>query len=103
PRAYFPTSLGAQARESLVAFIKRGTIATPCEESHAPLGFATQRQGADQAIERPTPCLLGLSWSVTPLAQALYPDGSLPVQATAWDAKSQATFPDALAAVRRHL
>jgi hypothetical protein len=65
--------------------------------------FETQRQWADQAIERTTPCLLGLYSLVALLAQARYPHGSLPIQATAWDAKSHATFADALAAVRRHL
>jgi hypothetical protein len=103
PRAYFSTCPGDPAREIIGAFIKRWTIETTFEESHAHLGFETQRQWADLAIERTTPCLLSLYSLVTLLAHALYPHGQLPVHATAWYAKSQATFADALAAVRRHL
>jgi hypothetical protein len=40
---------------------------------------------------------------VTLLAHALYPDGQLPVRATAWYPKAQATFADALASVRRRI
>jgi hypothetical protein len=50
-----------------------------------------------------TPCLLGLYSLVTLLAHALYPNGHLPVHATAWYAQAQATFAEALAAVRWHL
>jgi hypothetical protein len=103
PRAYLSTSPCDRARAIVVAFIKRWTLETTFEECHAHLGFETQRQWADQAIERMTPCLLGLYSLVTLLAHAFYPNGQLPFQATAWYAKSQATFADALAAVRRHL
>ena len=55
------------------------------------------------AIERTTPCLLGLSSLVALLAHALHPDGKVPVQQTAWYEKEEATFADVLATVRRHL
>jgi hypothetical protein len=103
PRAYVATRPSDGARDIVRAFITRWTIGTTFEKSRVHLGFETQRQWADQAIERTTPCLLGLYSLVALLAQALYPNGSLPIQATAWDAKSHATFADALAAVRRHL
>jgi hypothetical protein len=103
PRAYFSTCPHDPARDIVRAFIKRWTIETTFEESHAHLGFETQRQWSDQAIERTTPCLLGLYSVVTLLTHALYPSGELPVHTTAWYAKTQATFADALAAVRRHL
>jgi hypothetical protein len=35
--------------------------------------------------------------------KALHPDGKVPVQRTAWYHKSEATFSDVLAEVRRHL
>ena len=66
-------------------------------------GFETQRQWSDLAIERMTPCLLGLYSLVTLLADALYLEGRLAVRQSAWYAKEQATFSDALAAVRQHL
>ena len=84
-------------------FIKRWTIETTCEESRAYLGLETQRQWADRAIERTTPCLLGLYSVVTLLAHALHPDGKVPILRAAWYPKSQATFTDALAVVRRHI
>ena len=76
---------------------------TTFEESRAHLGFETQRQWSDVAIERTTPCLLSLYSLVTLLAHDLYLDGRLMVRKSAWYAKEQATFSDALAAVRQHL
>ena len=55
------------------------------------------------AIERTTPCLLGLYSLVALLAHDLYLDGCLTVRRSAWYGKKQATFSDALAAVRQHL
>ena len=103
PRAYFSTCLSDRVRDLVVAFITRWTIETTFEESRAHLGFATPRQWSDQATERTTPWLLGLYSIGTLLAHALYPDGQLPVRATAWDPKAQATFADALASVRRQI
>ncbi len=82
--------------------MNRWTSDTTFEESRAPLGLDTQRQWADRAIERPAPCLLGLYSVVALLAHALHPDGKIPIHTTAWYPKSQATFADVLAAVRRH-
>ena len=53
--------------------------------------------GRTLAIERMTPCLLGLYSLVTLLADALYLEGRLAVRQSAWYAKEQATFSDALA------
>jgi hypothetical protein len=103
PRAYFSTHPSDRARDIVVAFIKRWTIETTFEESRAHLGLETQRQWSDAAIERTTPCLLSVYAIITLLAHALYPGGQLPVRATAWYPKRQATFVDALAAVRHHL
>lgn len=103
PRAYFSTRQTDVPRHIVVAFIKRWTIETTFEEARAHLGIETQRQWSDKAIQRETPCLLGLYSVVTVLAQALYPAGDVPVQATAWYRKRQPTFADVLACVRRHL
>ena len=73
------------------------------EETHAHLGMQTQRQWSDRAIERTTPCLLGLYSLVTLIGQKLFPKGDLPYKPTAWYQKQQATFADVLFAVRRHL
>jgi hypothetical protein len=55
-----------------------------------------------RALQRSTPCLLGLFSVVVVLAKALHPE-ELPVRRAAWYAKEQATFVDALAAVRGDL
>ncbi len=78
------------------------TIEITFEEMRAHLGFETQRQWSDPAIARTTPCLLGLFSLVVLMAQRLHP-ATLPTRAAAWYPKSEATFADALAAVRHHL
>ena len=103
PRAYFSTYPEDEAGAIVTCFIKRWSIETTFEESRAHLGFETQRQWSDLAIERTTPCLLGLYSIVALLAHGLYQEGRLAVRQSAWYAKQQATFSDALAAVRQHL
>ena len=103
PRAFFSTCPDDRAADIVSAYIQRWSIETTFEESRAHLGFETQRQWSDVAIERTTPCLLSLYSLVTLLAQDLYLDGRLMVRKSAWYAKQQATFSDALAAVRQHL
>jgi hypothetical protein len=80
----------------------RWNIEVTFEELRAFLGFETQRQWSDRAIERTTPCLFGIFSLVTLMARVLYPN-ELPVRQTSWYIKDDATFSDALAAVRRHL
>ena len=103
PRAYFSTCPNDRPRAVVQRFIKRWTIETTFEESRTHLGLETQRQWSDRAIERTTPCLFGLYSVVTLLAHALHPDGKVPIQRTAWYAKSYATFADVLASIRYHL
>jgi hypothetical protein len=103
PRAYFSTRQTDAPRQIVVEFIKRWTIETTFEEARAHLGIETQRQWSDKAMVRETPCLLGLYSLVAALAQALYPSGEIPVQATAWYRKREPTFADVLASVRHHL
>jgi hypothetical protein len=102
PRAYFSTCPSDRPRDLVRRFVHRWTIETTCEESRAHLGLETQRQWSDQAMARTTRCLFGLYSVVALLAHALHPDGKSPVPWTAWYPKSQATFGDGLAAVRRH-
>ena len=52
----------------MACFIKRWSIETTFEESRAHLGFETQRQWSDLAIERTPPCLLSLYSLVALLA-----------------------------------
>jgi hypothetical protein len=103
PRAYFCTDQSQSEIEVVSSFIKRWTIEVTFEESRAHLGVETQRQWSDLAIERSTPCLLGMFSLVALFGKALHPDGKVPVQCTAWYHKSEATFLDVLAQVRRQL
>ena len=103
PRAYFSTVLDDTPESILTTFIQRWTIEVTFEECRTHLGIETQRQWSDTAIARTTPVLLGLYSLVALFAQALFPDGRVPVQTSAWYRKSQATSSDVLAAVRRHL
>jgi hypothetical protein len=103
PKAYFCTDQSQSPVEVLGSFIKRWTIEVTFEESRAHLGVETQRQWSDLAIERSTPCLLGMFSLVALFGKALHPDGKVPVQRTAWYHKTEATFSDLLAEVRRQL
>src|SRR5712691_9508380 len=103
PKAYFSTDQGQSAGAIVEDFVKRWSLEVTYEESRAHLGVETQRQWSDVAIERSTPCLLGLYSLVVLLAQAVHPDGKVSVQQAAWYPKTQATFSDVLATVRHHL
>jgi DDE superfamily endonuclease len=100
-RAYFSTEPSDTAEAIVAEFLKRWPIETTFEESRAHLGIETQRQWSDAAIERETPCLFGLYSVIALLGQALSQGSSLPVRATSWYRKTEATFADVLAAVRR--
>ena len=99
PRSYFSTCPDDRAEDIVASFIKRWSIETTFEESRAHLGFETQRQWSDMAVERITPCLLGLYSIVALLAYDLYLDGRLAVRQSAWYAKQQATFSGASTSV----
>jgi hypothetical protein len=73
------------------------------EEVRAPLSVETQRQWSELAIARTTPCLLGLVSLIVLIAYELAPNHQLPIQQAAWYAKSEATFADVIAFVRRRI
>jgi hypothetical protein len=100
PRAYFCTTPVTDPVEMIRNYMHRWPLEVTLEESRAHLGIETQRQWSDAAVERSTPALLGLYSLVALCGQALYPDGQVPVAATAWYAKRVATFSDVLASVR---
>ncbi|HEX6479315.1 MAG TPA: transposase [Ktedonobacteraceae bacterium] len=102
-RTYFSTDQHQTGLSIVLDFIKRWSIEVTFEESRAHLGIETQRQWADLAIERSTPCLFGLYSLVALLGHALHPSGDIPFEPTAWYRKQQATFADVLATVRRQL
>ena len=103
PAAFFATDLTASPQQILAWVVMRWGIEVTFEEVRAHLGFETQRQWSDLAIARTTPALLGLFSFITLLAHRLTLDGPLPVRSAAWYTKSDATFSDVIAFVRRYL
>lgn len=102
PAAFFCSDANISPKQIIVWFAWRWNIEVIFEELRACLGFETQRQWSDCAIERTTPCLFGIFSLVTIMTKMLYP-AELPVRQTSWYSKNEATFSDALAAVRKHL
>lgn len=84
-------------------FVRRWTMEVTFEEARAHLGIETQRPWNDVAIARTTPALFGLYALVTLMAQALPKSEARVVRTVAWYAKTQPTFSDAIAVVRREL
>jgi hypothetical protein len=102
PEAIFCSDPNVSAAQIISWFIARWNIEVTFEEMRAHLGFETQRQWSDKAIERTTPCLFGVFSLVVSMATALHPD-TLPIRQASWYPKQEATFSDALAAVRSDL
>ena len=100
PYALFCTDPEVDALAILAAYLQRWNVEVTFEEARAHLGLETQRQWTTRAVGRTTPCLLGLFSVVVLMAHAAHPD-RLPTRQAAWYPKPEATFSDALAAVRR--
>jgi DDE superfamily endonuclease len=101
--AFFCTDLQATPGQILAWVVMRWSVEVTFEEARAHVGLETQRQWSDLAIARTTPVLLALFSLVTLLALRLSPAGPMPVETTAWYHKTEPTFVDCLALVRRHL
>jgi hypothetical protein len=103
PQALLSTSLDHKPQQILEGFVRRWTMEVTFEEARAPLGVETQRQWNDLAIARTTPVLLALHSLITLMAQTLMKGETKVVRSAAWHAKTQPTFSDAIALVRRTL
>jgi hypothetical protein len=102
PQAFFCSDPQVPAAQIIAWFIARWNIEVTFEELRAHLGFETQRQWSDKAIERTAPCLFGIFSLVVLMAKVLHPE-ILPVRQASWYLKDEPTFIDALAAVRSDL
>lgn len=101
--AFFCTDINACASQIIRWFILRWNIEVTFEELRAHLGVETQRQWSDLSITRTTPALFGMFSIVVLMALEICKDRNMPVFATAWYKKSEATFSDVIALVRRHI
>jgi hypothetical protein len=102
PQALLCTDLTQSPLPIVSWFVRRWQVEVTFQEVRRTLGVETQRQWADRAILRTTPCLLALFSLVTLLADRLVRHGTLPLLQDAWYTKPHPTFADALAAVRQH-
>ena len=104
PQAFLCTDLNATPTQILGWFVQRWSMETTFQETRDHLGVETQRQWSDLAILRSTPALLGLFSLITIWANSLRRSaGSFSPRAAAWYPKSELTFSDAIAVVRRVL
>jgi len=102
-QALLCTDLATPPEQIVAWFIQRWQLEVTHREVREHLGVETQRQWSDPAIARTTPALFGLFSLITLLAHALARRRKVLPRQTAWYAKSQPTFSDALAAVRYEL
>jgi hypothetical protein len=101
--AFFSTDLEVSAVQILEWFVLRWNAEVTFQEMRTHLGFETQRQWSDLAIERTTPALFSLFSLVVLMALEIAGDEPAPVKSYPWYTKSEATFSDIIALVRRHI
>ena len=99
---YFYTTDTTLRPEQIISyFTARWPIETTFQEVRAHLGFETTRQRTAKSVLRTAPCLLGL-FSVICLIFAQHARRHrIRLRTTSWYAKTEPTFSDAIATVRR--
>ena len=102
-KALLCTDQTAEPVQILKWFIRRWQVEVTFQEVRSHLGVETQRQWSHKAVARTTPILMGLFSWVTLLAHQSQKDGKLPVRQAAWYVKTEPTFSDAIALVRRRI
>ncbi len=102
-QALLCTDLTVDPAQIIKWFVLRWQVEVTYHEVREHLGVETQRQWSDLAILRTTPALLSLFSLVTLLAHPHAQRRKLPIRQTAWYHKTQPTFSDALALVRRQI
>lgn len=98
----FSTDINQPLNELIEAFVDRWSIEVTFEEARRHLGMETQRQWADKAVDRITPCILA-SYSIINLIAIEFlksQNEKIPVQTSSWYKKTHVTFSDVLAYVR---
>jgi hypothetical protein len=102
-QALLATDLKVKPVQIITWFVLRWQLEVTLHEVREHLGVETQRQWSDKAILRTTPALLALFSLVTLLAHRHTKRKKLPLRQAAWYHKTQPTFSDALAVVRRQI
>lgn len=102
-QALLSTDVSVTPEQIVKWFILRWRLEVTFHEVRTHLGVETQRQWSDWAILRTTPALLALFSIVTLMAHPHTQRQRLPIRQAAWYHKTQPTFSDALAIVRRQI
>jgi hypothetical protein len=102
-QALLCTDLNADPKQIISWFVRRWQMEATFQEVRQRLGFETQRHWSEMAIHRSAPALLGLFSVVTLFAHQHMAKSIDTVRQTAWYRKSNPTFSDALALVRKEL
>jgi hypothetical protein len=99
------TDLEADPKKILSWFVMRWQLEVTFQEMRRHLGFESQRQWSDLAIQRTTPALMGLFSLVTLFAhlQMRRAAGAFFRRRAGWYHKAHPSFADALALVRKEL
>ena len=103
PQALLCTDVARTPSQIIRWFVQRWPVEVTFREARDHLGLETQRQWSDRAIARTTPCLLALFSLTALLGNQLNPRARLAAAAAAWYHKTQPTFADTLAAVRKEI
>jgi len=99
---YFYTTDTTLSPEQIVSwFTARWPIETTFQEIRAHLGFETPRQRVAKSVLRTAPCLLGLFSLICLIFAEHARRHRIRPRTTAWYAKKEPTFSDAMATVRR--
>jgi hypothetical protein len=102
-QALLCTDLRADPQRVVSWFVMRWQLEVTFQEVRRHLGFETQRQWSELAIQRTTPALLGLFSLVTMFAHHRMRQAAGTFRRAAWYQKAHPTFADALALVRKEL
>lgn len=102
-QALLCTKREASPRRIVEWFIKRWQVEVTFEESRRHLGLETNRQWSDKAIQRTTPCLMGMFSLIAMVAEELSKQGKLKMRQAIWYQKQMATFSDAIGCVRQQI
>jgi hypothetical protein len=102
-QALLCTDLDADPERITSWFVRRWQMEVTFQEARQRLGFETQRQWSEKAVQRSAPALLALFSLVTLFARQHMSKGDHTVRRDAWYDKLHPTFSDALALVRKGL
>ena len=98
---FYTTDTTLRAEQIITYFTARWPIETTFQEVRAHLGFETPRQRVAESVLRTGPCLLGLFSMICLIFAAHARRHRIRLRATAWYIKTEPTFSDAIATVRR--